>query len=275
MITDTLFSQNVLWALAMAAAIGAAGGLIGSLMLTKRMALMGGALGHLAMPGVALGLLYGFDMSLGAFAFVLVGIFFIWLLESKTKLPFDATTAIVFPTFMAISFLFLPHEETHVALLGDISNVTWQIALVNIILSIVVFVLIRIIYYKMVLIGISQEMARVNRVPIKLYVFLYLLCIAAVVALGVRIVGGLMTASLVAIPAATSRNLSGTVKQYRFVSGLFGCLSCVLGVIVATAAKIPIGSSIILASTLFFVISLAVKKIWKFNDVYEGFKSYF
>jgi len=260
MIIDILSNQQFLWAALIGASVGAVAGYIGSLMLTKRMALMGGALGHLTLPGVALGLLYGFDISLGALGCLLIGIFFIWILERMTKLPFEATTAVVFTTFLATAFLFLPHEETHAALLGDISKINFSVALIGTVLSILVFAIISFAYKKFVLIGISHDLAQVEGINATRYNFIYLLCIALVVALGVRIIGGLMTASLVAIPAATSKNLSRSLKQYALLSGLFGGFSCVLGVFVATAANIPVGPSIILWSALFFAVSLFFRK---------------
>jgi len=55
--------------------IGGAAGYLGSLMLTKRMALVGDALGHVALPGMGLALIFGLDISFGAFLFLLLGIF--------------------------------------------------------------------------------------------------------------------------------------------------------------------------------------------------------
>ena len=55
--------------------IGGVAGYLGSLMLTKRMALVGDALGHVALPGMGLALLFGFNVSFGAFLFLLLGIF--------------------------------------------------------------------------------------------------------------------------------------------------------------------------------------------------------
>ena len=92
-------------------AIGGVGGYLGALMLQKRMALAAGPLGHLAFPGVALALIYGFDVSLGAFPFIILGIIFIWLLEIKTNIPTEALTAIVFATGVAVAFLFLPNDH--------------------------------------------------------------------------------------------------------------------------------------------------------------------
>ena len=65
-------------------------------MVTKRMALMAGALGHLTMPGIALAMIYNFDVSLGALFFLFFGIILIWFFEQKTQLPAEALTAVVF-----------------------------------------------------------------------------------------------------------------------------------------------------------------------------------
>ena len=114
---------SFLYASIIAASVGGVAGYIGSLMVTKRMALMGGALGHLALPGMALALYFGFDVSLGALAFLGIGIVIIWILEQQTKLPTEALTALVFASSLSIAFLFLPHEETEHALLGNISQI--------------------------------------------------------------------------------------------------------------------------------------------------------
>ena len=81
--------------------IGGAG-YLGALMLTRRMALVAGPLGHLTLPGVALAILYGFNVSLGAFPFVIFGIVAIWWLEIRSRLPMEALTAIVFASGVAI-----------------------------------------------------------------------------------------------------------------------------------------------------------------------------
>ena len=76
--------------------IGGAAGYLGSLMLTRRMALVGDALGHVALPGMGLALLLGLDVSFGAFVFLLLGIFLIWLFEIKTSLPTESLVGVVF-----------------------------------------------------------------------------------------------------------------------------------------------------------------------------------
>src|SRR4030066_2026939 len=102
--------------------VGGGAGFLGSLVLGRRMALVAGTLGHLTLPGIALALMYGFDVSLGAFPFVILGIVLIWLFEMRTKLPMEALTALVFASGVAIAFLLLPIQQAEAVLVGDITK---------------------------------------------------------------------------------------------------------------------------------------------------------
>ena len=257
---DIILNKQLLYAILTSAFVGGVAGYIGSLMVTKRMALMGGALGHLTLPGIALALAYGFDVSLGALLILIFGITAIWIIERKTKLPTESVTAIVFATSLAVALLFLHHDHIDVALLGDISKITFLITAITLGVSIIIYLLIRKILPAMVLSSISDDLASVEGINVPLYKFMYLACIAIVVAMGVRIVGGLMTAALVAIPAATSKNISKNLSQYTGLSLLFGATSCALGVTISYFTSLGAGPMIILCSATFFLISLFFKK---------------
>jgi len=241
--------------------IGGVAGYLGTLMLSKRMALVAGPLGHLALPGIALALLYGFDVSLGAFPFVILGIIMIWLLEMKTKLPMEALTAIVFASGVGIAFLFLPIDEAETALVGDITKVSLNEAIVTIILCFLIFFVIKKIYPQMTLINISEDIAKAEKIDIKKYNFLYLGAIAIIVALGVKMVGGLLTAALVAIPVCAARNLSKNLSQYKFLATFFGVISAFLGILFFKLTSFPAGPLIIIAGTSVFLISTVLKKV--------------
>lgn len=243
-------------ALILGGAIGAVAGYLGSLMLTKRMALMGGALGHLTLPGVALALLYDFDVSLGAMLFLAFGVAIIWFLEQKTRLHLEALTAVVFSGSLATAFLFLPQEETDIALLGDISQITPMTVLVTLVLVLGLFWAIKSIYGQLILAGISADLAQTAGVYLKRNNTIYLLCIAITVALGVRIVGGLMTAALLAIPACTAKNISSSLSKYAFVSTVAGSLACLAGILFYALLDIPPGPAIVIASVMLFLISV-------------------
>ncbi len=239
--------------------IGGAAGYLGSLMLTKRMALVGDALGHVALPGMGLALIFGLDVSFGAFLFLLLGIFLIWLFEIKTSLPMEALVGVVFVASLAAGFLIVPEPELLEALFGDISKVSFEMAIASIIFSLLIFLVINRIYPKMILANISEDLAKSEGIKIKKQNFIYLLSIAAMVALGVKIVGSLLVGALVIIPAATSRNLSKNLKEYYWGSVALGVLGCFFGSLLFKLTGLPAGPLIILTSTLFFLISLIFK----------------
>ncbi len=140
--------------------IGGAAGYLGSLMLTKRMALVGDALGHVALPGMGLALLLGLNVSFGAFVFLLFGIFLIWLFEIKTSLPTEALVGVIFVASLAVGFLIVPELELLEALFGDILKVSFDMALVSAIFSILVFLVVKSIYPGMILASISNDLAK-------------------------------------------------------------------------------------------------------------------
>ena len=253
-------SDQFLFSLISGIFIGGVAGYLGSLMLTKRMALVGDALGHVALPGMGLALLFGLDVSFGAFLFLLLGIFLIWLFEIKTSLPMEALVGVVFVTSLAIGFLIVTEPELLEALVGDISKVSFEITLISAILSILIFLMINRIYPKMILANISNDLAKSEGIKIKKQNFIYLLSIAAMVALGVKIVGSLLVGALVIIPAATSRNLSKNLKEYSLGSVVLGILSCFFGSLLFKLTGLPAGPLIILTSTFFFLISLIFKR---------------
>lgn len=242
--------------------IGGVAGYLGTLLLSKRMSLAIDPLGHLALPGVALALLYNFDVSLGAFLIILLGMVLIWFFELKTKLPTEALTALVFTLGVALTFLFFPLEEEELerVFIGDISKIGFNDTILAVILSIILFLLIKKIYSKIILINISEDLAKTEGVDTKKYNLLYLLSIAIIVALGVKIVGGLLAAALVAVPAAASRNLSKNLFQFSLFGLMFGVLSPLLGILISELLSLSAGPLIVVVSAFFFLLSLAFKK---------------
>jgi len=240
--------------------VGGAAGFLGSLMLGRRMALVAGPLGHLTLPGIALALMYGFDVSLGAFPFVIFGIVLIWLFEMRTKLPMEALTAVVFASGVAIAFLLLPIQQAEAVLVGDITKVSFAEAVVSVILILLLFFVVKKIYSKIVLINISEELAKSEKLDIRKYNLIYLGSIAIIVALGVKMVGGLLTAALVAIPASAARNLSRNLAQYAFGAMIIGIISSSMGILLYKITGFPAGPLIILANTFIFLISIIFRK---------------
>lgn len=239
--------------------VGGAAGYLGSLMLTKKMALVGDALGHVALPGMGLALVLGMNVSLGAFIFLLLGVFLIWLLENKTELSTETLVGVIFVFSLALGFLITPRPDLIEALMGDISKVFLPDMIIAVAASLAVFWVIKIIYKQMILQSLSEDLAVANKINIKKLNLVYLLAIAVVVALGVKVVGSLLIGALVIVPAAASRNFSKNMRQYVCYSVILGVASCILGILLFKITNFPVGPLTILISVFLFFLSFLLK----------------
>jgi len=241
--------------------VGGVAGYLGSLMLSRKMTIVADPLSHLALPGVALALIFQKDVSLGAFLFLFLGSILIWFFEQKTKLSTETIIAILFSVSLAVTFLFLSEHEIEEALVGDISKIGRVESLIIVLISLFVLFLVQRIYSKLTLISISEDLAKAEKIDLKKYQFLYLLSISAIVALGVKFVGGLLVAGLTALPAASARNFSKSLKTFKILSSLFGVLAAIFGIFLFKITNFPAGPLIVISSFLIFLISIILKKL--------------
>lgn len=255
-----IISSQLFLTLVSAVFITAITGYLGTLMLSKKMSIVADPLSHLTLPGAALAIIYGYSLFLGVFPFVIFGIILIWLIERKTKLPMENVAAIVFAIAVSSALLILPIDKAEEILIGNITKITVPETLITIILSLIVFYIVRKIYLKMMLINIHEDLAIIEGVNINLCNFLYLLSIAIVLGLGVYLVGGFITAALVAIPAASAKNLSRNLFSYKILSIFFGIISAIVGIFFARFIHLPTGPMVIAASVFLFFISIIFQR---------------
>lgn len=239
--------------------IGAVAGYIGTIMLSRKMAIVSGPLGHLALPGAAIALVLGINMSIGAFPGLLVSAALIWWLKKKTSLSEESLTAIVFVAGVGVSMLFLPIDKAEAAFVGDIVHIKSFDAAMFLATALLVLFAVRHYYKDLILAGISNEIAKVEGVDVKRIELIYLLSVALIVALGVNIIGGLLTVAIVVLPSATAKNLSKSLKWYSALGLVSGGVYTLLGILVSSYAGLPVGPSIILVGVCGFLASVIIK----------------
>ena len=254
-------NNQLLLSLVSGVCISGVAGYLGTLMLSKKMSVIAGPLAHLALPGAAIAIIYGWSLFAGVFPSVLLGTVLIWFLERKTKLPTENLTAIIFAFGLGTAFLILPIDKAESALIGSIDTISFVETIVVVLVSLLVFYLTRIIYTKVMLMSIHEELARSTGINVDLYNFLYLFDIGLVVSLGVYLVGGLITAALVAIPAATAKNISSNLKMYKIEAVLFGVMATVGGIFLNYYYHLPTGPLIIITGVCLFILTTLIRKL--------------
>ena len=243
--------------LTIAVLIGIGAGYLGSFMVLRRMSLIGDALSHVALPGIALALIWNLNPFFGAFIVLFAATFGIWALERKTGLPSETLVGIFFTLSLAVGILIVPDHELLEVLLGDISSVTMADLLITLVSVTAIVVITSFILRGLTISTLSKDLAKSMNVSVDKINFLFLLMVSLIVALGLKVVGTLLMGSLVIIPAAAAKNISISISKYVFLAALFGALASMGGILIAGFLSIPAGPSIVLTGGLIFLITLA------------------
>jgi zinc transport system permease protein len=235
--------------------VGIASGSVGPFILLKRMALVGDALSHVALPGIALALLYGADPFYGVIVFLTAAAFLIFWLEGRSSIPPDAIVGLLFTASLAVGILIIPNAEIVESLFGAFPVLSLPFLLVILstaaVLSLLCFVLAR----RFLFLIVSPDLAKVHGLGRK-YDLALLLIFAMIVALGIKLVGTLLMGALTIIPAAVAKNVSRSMRGYVILSALLGGVISVGGMWMADALRLLPGPSIILFGVALFLMSL-------------------
>ena len=258
-----LLLGELLFGLVVGVFVGFSAGYLGSIMISKHMALVGDALSHVALPGLALGILFNFNPFIGAFAFLAVTAIVTWYLQKSTSLSVEAIIGVLFVLALAIGILITPEVDLLEALFGDISKVTLTDTVVTALVSVFVILVTRAIYGKLALSMISRELAVSSRVKVEQVNLIYLLLVAMIVAVGIKEVGTILVGAVVIVPAAAARNVSSSLYRYALLSGLFGVISAISGVLLSSVVNFPAGPLVVIVGAMIFAVGLAASSIRK------------
>ena len=253
--------ETLLFSLVVAVAVGVSAGYLGSIMVLEKMALVGDALSHVALPGLALGILLGFNPLVGGFVFLFVSAVLIWHLGRITKLSFETLVGATFTLALAIGILLFGDnlDALEEALFGDITAVDLTEAAAAVLISVAVIFLTKLIYRKIVLGLISEELATSKGISIARTNLLYLLLVSLTVAIGIQITGTLLVGFLVVTPAAAAKTVSANLSRYFMLSAVFGAISAVSGILLSSYFNIVPGPLVVISGIVIFVVAVTVR----------------
>jgi ABC-type Mn2+/Zn2+ transport system permease subunit len=260
--------ETLLFSLVVAVAVGVSAGYLGSIMVLEKMALVGDALSHVALPGLALGILFGFNPLVGGFVFLFVSAVLIWHLGRVTKLSFETLVGATFTLALAIGILLFGDnlDALEEALFGDITAVGVTEAVAAVLISVAVIFLTRLIYRKIVLGLISEELATSKGISVARTNLLYLLLVSLTVAIGIQITGTLLVGFLVVTPAAAAKIVSTNLSRYWTLSAIFGLLSAVSGILMASYFNVVPGPLVVISGIIIFVVAIIIRRRLKITS---------
>jgi len=248
-------TTNLLYLLIIGALVGASSGYLGSFMVLKRMSLVGDALSHVALPGIAVALTLGINPMLGALVALVLATFGIWYLSEHSEVYPEALVGVFFTASLSIGLLLTPEPDLLEALFGNIDKIGIFDGVVVLIGAVVIFIATAAISKKLLLGVVSEDLAKSQKINVGKINLAYLLLVALVVALGVKFLGTLLTGAMVVIPAVTAKNLAKSIRSFHLYSVGFGIASAVLGILLAKNFGIASGPAVVLTSITFFIVS--------------------
>lgn len=241
-------------------------GIIGTVIVEKKLVSMSGGIAHASFGGIGLGYLLGIEPIIGGLVFAVASSLGIATINRKINTNSDSLIGIFWSVGMALGILFIsltpgyPPDMTSY-LFGDILTVSSFYLKIMAVLSLIIIFSITIIfnYWKAYL--FDEEFAKI--VGIKTLVFEYFLfiLIALTIVILIKVVGIILSIALLTIPSAIAKLISYDIKKIMILSSFLGIAFNILGLIVSYNYNIPSGSTIILLAVVGYFSVAIISKI--------------
>ncbi|HVH07127.1 MAG TPA: metal ABC transporter permease [Myxococcota bacterium] len=249
-------------------------GVIGSLVVAKRISSLSGGISHAAFGGVGLGYLLGFDPTLGAALFGVIAGIAIGLVYRRVRSGLDTLISMVWAVGMALGILFVAFAPGYAPdltsyLFGSLLLVPWKYVAWIAAVDVLVLLGVGLLFKELQAIAFDEEFAEVIGLPVEM-LFLGLLSLTslAVVVL-MRVVGVILAIALLTLPAATSRQWTASLAP-MMAGAVALCAACtggglVLSYVVSDAAAVsaPPGPLVVLLAAALFAVSSALRRVTK------------
>ena len=266
--TDLLNDSFVLYALAAGIALALVVGPLGSVVVWRRMAYFGDTLAHAALLGVALAVAADqLPMAGVTIIGVLIAVVLFWL-EKQRELSTDTLLGILSHSALALGLIVLSVIQSQgfninlmSYLFGDLLAVDQSdLVLMYGSVAIILLVFSRILS-PLISMSVNEELARVDGVAVEKIRFVFMILLALVIAIALKVVGILLITALLIIPAATARLFSKSPKQMVLMSVLMAIIAVVLGLYSSLNWDFPTGPAIVVSSSLLFFLSRIFSRV--------------
>lgn len=239
-------------------------GYYGPFVVQRGLSFLGSGLAHAAFGGVALGLLIGVEPLWVAVPFTAIVALGITWVRERTSISGDTAVGIFFAFSMALGIVFLSLKREYTSeaftyLFGSILAVSATDLWVSAAL-LAITLLTMPLWGRWAYATFDRELAQADRVPVLFDDYLLAFLVALVVVVAMKLVGLLLVAAFLVIPAASARQWSRTFVGMVIGAVAVGIFSVIVGLQISLQFDIPSGATIVLLQALAFVVSAALRR---------------
>jgi zinc transport system permease protein len=241
-------------------------GVVGTLVVVKRMAFMAGGVAHAVLGGIGLAVLLQRPPLAGAAVGAVIAALLIGWIGLRARQREDMLIGAVWASGMAIGILAIAATPGYANdlmsyLLGNLLMVTREQVIGMALLDALIVGLLVALYRPVVAVAFDEEFARLRGLPTTALHLALLVVVALAVVVLVHTVGLVLVMALLTLPAATALLFGGTLARLMVVATLVAAVVIVAGLGVAFEADVPAGATIVLIAALVYLFALGLARV--------------
>jgi zinc transport system permease protein len=234
---------------------------LGCFVVWRRMAYYGETVAQAGLIGIALGLAMSLDLTASVLLVTLAVSAFLLVLSRQQVVPLDTLLGLIAHALLAVgaiaaSLVRGPQLDLMAFLFGDIFAVTSSDLQWIYLGGAVALAALVLMWRPLLALSVHEDLAAAEGILVWRVRLWFVLVLALVVAIAIKIVGVLLTIAFLIMPAASARPLSETPEQMAFFAAILGALSVALGLFLSVSFDTPGGPSIVLVLALFFLAAI-------------------
>jgi len=238
--------------------IGGACGFLSCFITLKGWSLMGDALSHAVVPGVAIAYLLGLPFATGAFATGLLAAAGMGFVKAKTPLREDAVIGVVFTAFLALGLLLISLKPSGVALqtilLGNILGISdFDIAQI-VVVAVGALIVLGLKWRDLLLVSFDPHQARTLGLNVPVLHFVLLALLSATVVAALQAVGAVLVVAMLVTPGATAYLLTDRFEKMIRIAMALGAGTSLVGAYASYFFNGATGGCIVTLQTLIFLV---------------------
>lgn len=238
--------------------------LIGVIVVLKRLSMIGDALSHTSLAGVALGLLLGIDPIVGAVVACVVAAFSIEAIRKKIPRYAEISISIIMSVGIGLASVLTGFIDDGAAfnsfLFGSIVAISDTEVLLVLIVTVIVVATFLLLYKELMFITFDEQGAVLAGLPVKKINFIITLLTAITVSVAARSVGALIVSSLMVIPVACAMQVANSYKKTVIYSVLFAVLFTVVGLVLSYYFNLKPGGTIVLTGVIVLIPLMVIRR---------------
>jgi len=241
--------------------IGTTCAVLGSFVVLRRMAFIGDAIAHTALPGVVIAYLNGFNLFIGALVAGLATALGIGWLSSRAAVREDTAIGVLFTSMFALGVLIISKKghfrDFSAMLFGNILGVTNFDLILMALITAAVLIVVALFFKELELTSVDPSYSAVVGLRADWMRNVLLVLLALAVVTGIQGVGVILTSALLVTPAAAASLLTVNLFRMMVLASLFAITSGFIGLYASFYAGVSSGAAIVLTGTAWFAIAFA------------------